>query len=157
MVEQRWGYKVVCHGAVVVGFDLRHGGPEERDIVSDWCLDHGLVDLVVDFWDLASKERWSYWNLSDWQKWETRLWWHYHFTAMISPVHPNKFPAKENTLNIPLQPPGPFSSGGWTDCVYQAVQSSQKCTPEPEQASSESTCWAWLDSSRSWECVCRSP
>lgn len=33
----------------MVGFDLRHGGPEQWDIVFDWHLDHGLVDLVVDF------------------------------------------------------------------------------------------------------------
>lgn len=39
----------------MVGLDLRHGGPEQRDIVFDWRLDHGLVDLVVDFRDLAGK------------------------------------------------------------------------------------------------------
>ena len=62
VVEQGWGYKIVCHGAVVVGFDLRHGGPEQWDIVFDWRLDHGLMDLVVNFRDLAGKGRQSYWE-----------------------------------------------------------------------------------------------
>lgn len=56
VVQERWGHKEVRHGAVMVGFDLGHGGPEQWDIVFDWRLDHGLVDLVVDFWDLAGKE-----------------------------------------------------------------------------------------------------
>lgn len=31
----------------MVGLDLRHGGPEKWNIVFDWCLDHGLMDLAV--------------------------------------------------------------------------------------------------------------
>ena len=58
---------------------------------------------------------------------------------------------------VPLQPPGPFSSGRRTGFESQAVQSSQTDTPEPEQASSGSTYWAWLDSCRSWGCGWRSP
>lgn len=49
VVQESRGYKKVGHGAVVVGFDLRHSGPEQRDVVFNWHLDHGLVDLVVDF------------------------------------------------------------------------------------------------------------
>lgn len=41
-------HKEVRHCEVVVGFDLGHGGPEEWDVVFDWCLAHGLVDQAVD-------------------------------------------------------------------------------------------------------------
>lgn len=48
------------HGAVVVGLHQRHGGPEDRDVVFNWHLDHGLVYLVVDFCHLHERRGWSY-------------------------------------------------------------------------------------------------
>lgn len=62
MIQQCYSYKVMCHGAVVVGFDYWHGGPEEWDIVFDCRLDHGLMDLVIDFWDLTGGGQERYWK-----------------------------------------------------------------------------------------------
>lgn len=60
VVQQSRGHEEVGHGAVVVGFNLRHGGPEQWDVVFNWHLDHGLVDLVVDFRDLNERRASSY-------------------------------------------------------------------------------------------------
>lgn len=62
MIQQCYSYKVMCHGAVVVGFDYWHGGPEERDVVFDCRLNHGLMDLVIDFWDLTGWGQEHYWR-----------------------------------------------------------------------------------------------
>lgn len=63
------------HGAVVVGFDLCHGGPEQWHVVFNWHLDHGLVDLVVDFCDLNENRRPS--DQEDFLKTpKGKQWWH---------------------------------------------------------------------------------
>lgn len=58
---------------------------------------------------------------------------------------------------LPWQPPGPFWSRRRIRFGLRAELSSQTDTPEPERASSESACWAWLDSCRSWVCGWTSP
>lgn len=57
VVQQRHCHKVMRHGAVVVGFHLSHGGPEQRHVVFELRLDHALMDLIVDFCHLAGKRR----------------------------------------------------------------------------------------------------
>lgn len=168
VVQERWCYKKVCHGAVVVGFNLRHSGPEERDIVFNRSLDHGLVDLVVDFWDLAENIRIKL------------LQGHYKHSPKelncggIIILHSLKgkcillsaqirkpcwYDVTTECLQryLPWQPPGPFSSRNGTGFGFLAERSSQTGTLEPEQASYGSACWAWLDSCHSWECGWMSP
>ena len=56
MVQQRRGQEVVGQGAVVVGLHLAHGRPEQRHVVLDGRLHHGLVHLVVDVRHLREGE-----------------------------------------------------------------------------------------------------
>lgn len=57
MVQQSSGDKVMGKRVVVIGLQLRHGGPEKGHIVLNGGLDHGLVNFTVGLPHLRTERR----------------------------------------------------------------------------------------------------